>query len=122
MCSKCHSEGRTLVIDSRHASQSHADPSSKCHSEGRTLVIQEIMNSPSHEAEPEVSSLFSRESGWPTFFYILACLNIIGGSIIAFSGNPVVGLVAGLSSCLTCVFFAFVSQLLVDIRWLLSRK
>jgi hypothetical protein len=67
-------------------------------------------------------SLFSRDSGWVTFFYVLAVLNVICGILIALLANPVVGIVAGLSSVISCLFFAYVSQILVDIRWLLSKK
>jgi len=66
--------------------------------------------------------IFCRDSGWVTFFYILAVLNAICGILVAILANPIVGIIAGLSSFISCLFFAFVSQVLVDIRWLLSKK
>lgn len=66
--------------------------------------------------------LFHRDSGWVTFFYILAGINAAGGLLVALLANPVAGIIAGLSASISCLFFAFVSQLLVDIRWLLSKK
>ena len=92
------------------------------------LLVAAALRMPTQTASdvPECAiaapALFSRESGWATFFKIIAVGNFIAGLILAASGNPVLGIVAGLSSCLTCLFFAFVSQLLVDIRWLLSRR
>lgn len=74
---------------------------------------------------PAVSSVeteFSRTSGWETFFYALAGINFISGFILAFFMNPALAFIAGMSSVCTCLFFAFISRVLVDIRWLLSRK
>jgi uncharacterized membrane protein YuzA (DUF378 family) len=66
--------------------------------------------------------LFSQKSGWVTFFYVLAVLNAVCGLLVGVFASPIVGIIAGFSSFISCLFFAFVSQVLVDIRWLLSRK
>lgn len=127
------SEPLTLrqIYDQRHL----LSPATRCAVVGSNewKTIQDIIpdlfgNTP--PAEPKAATAdalpqpvpFSRHSGWATFFYALAVLNAICGILMAILSHPVAGIISGLSGSITCLFFAFVSQVLVDIRWLLSTK
>ena len=69
-----------------------------------------------------MSPPFSRESWWPLFFYMLAAVNGAAGLVAAIFFGRFIVLLSAISGCLVCLFFAFVTQLLMDIRWLLSQR
>lgn len=66
--------------------------------------------------------VFCRESVWPIVFYSLAALCVVIGIIIGYRADRLVGFLVALSGCLGCVFCAVVCRLLIDIRWLLSKR
>jgi hypothetical protein len=76
-------------------------------------------NSSPVQSEPEV---FSRYSGWVVCFYILAAASVVMGIVLAVLTQSVMAILSGLASAVGSLFLAFLVQVLVDIRWLLSRK
>lgn len=77
---------------------------------------------PSTSPAPSSTALFSRKSGWAAFFYSLSAFNFVLGCLVAYTTQSIVPWISGACAAIVCLFFAFISQILVDIRWLLSRN
>jgi hypothetical protein len=76
---------------------------------------------PTALSEDTTTPQFLRHSGWTVFLYILAALNLIGGFIIASGEESPLGVVIGVAGAISCLFLAFITQILLDLRWLASK-
>lgn len=62
---------------------------------------------------------FSPHSGWAVFFYFCAAINFVGWILVAIVTELADFAIYGIAAGISCLFFAFICQAIVDIRYIL---